>query len=587
MDIKLSLLAKIVISVVLTVAVGLVGALVIFVHEFKANAADEMFYKARAIARMAENARVTAGIAMSQHKAIRTEALLKDAVEQLKGLTVGSEPFYRVLRQTGYYSAAIPVVWAFNVARDGAEESHFRFKPTRFNARNPDYEPQTATEKEMLTELKAGTGIEIARTDKEANVFRYMRKVLLSKECLICHGGRDDDPDRPGTDVDPLGFPKDGKKTGDMHGAFQIIVDLAALQGQVAMVQRNSIITGLVVLILSCVVIGFFIRKNVVTPVRKMAEEMTLGAEQMNTAAREVSQASSTVADGAIKLAASAEEISASAGTITTITESNAQSARGAEAAAQENREIMREVDAKTKENVRRAEESSRMAMKTQERAAAGQKDMRELALAIGKIETSAEAMVKIIQTIDEIAFQINILALNAAVEAARAGQAGRGFAVVASEVKNLAGRVVTAAKEVDQFIVTSQENARDGVEVTHKAAEVFDSIDEQIQRLTKLAEEVVASSADQASLIARAVAANEQQVETVRAIAAASDTQATGVKGINGSMGDISDTSQQNAAAAEQTSGAVVELESQVVNMKQLVESLLVIIDGKGSGRR
>lgn len=57
------------------------------------------------------------------------------------------------------------------------------------------------------------------------------------------------------------------------------------------------------------------------------------------------------------------------------------------------------------------------------------------------------------VETISQIASQINLLSLNASIEAARAGDQGKGFAVVATEIGKLAGQTATAVNDIQQMI--------------------------------------------------------------------------------------------------------------------------------------
>ena len=82
---------------------------------------------------------------------------------------------------------------------------------------------------------------------------------------------------------------------------------------------------------------------------------------------------------------------------------------------------------------------------------------------AISEIETSSAEIQKIVDVIEDIAFQTNFLALNAAVEASRAGEAGRGFSIVASEVRNLSTRTTNAAREIQSLISDSVEQMKKG----------------------------------------------------------------------------------------------------------------------------
>ena len=67
-------------------------------------------------------------------------------------------------------------------------------------------------------------------------------------------------------------------------------------------------------------------------------------------------------------------------------------------------------------------------------------------------INESVEASLRIIDIIQNIAYQTNLLSLNASIEAARAGDAGKGFAVVAEEV----GRLAVTSRETSEEIATT-----------------------------------------------------------------------------------------------------------------------------------
>lgn len=91
---------------------------------------------------------------------------------------------------------------------------------------------------------------------------------------------------------------------------------------------------------------------------------------------------------------------------------------------------------------------------------------------AMGRIEKSSEAVAKIMDLIDDIAFQTNLLSLNAGVEAARAGAAGKGFAVVAAEVQGLSQRTAEAANKVKDLILNSEREVADGARLVEETGE-------------------------------------------------------------------------------------------------------------------
>jgi len=309
--------------------------------------------------------------------------------------------------------------------------------------------------------------------------------------------------------------------------------EIAATQEEVRQIDQTTVqlMIGLSIgSVLLSLLIGGLVARSIVGPMTRTIVALSDGSIQVEQNSSTISRASMQQAEGASEQAAAIQETTATMG----------------------------EMSSRTEENARNAVTASGLAVETREAATEGNARMQEMAEAMRQIHDSSNEIAKVINVIDDIAFQTNILALNAAVEAARAGEAGMGFAVVADEVRNLAQRSAAAAKDTASMISESIGRSNRGVTIMEGAGSALDQITSRALEVSDLVDK----------------------------IAGASQEQSSGIAQVTEAMVQMELVTQQAATSAEHSASSGEELNEQVNGLRDMVSVMENMVWGDGSPR-
>jgi methyl-accepting chemotaxis protein len=326
--------------------------------------------------------------------------------------------------------------------------------------------------------------------------------------------------------------------------SFKVTVPIARMMETVIAMRTTAIIIGLISILVVAAILIWCIRLWVLNPIetaRVAALRLAGGDLRVTIKVRgedEIAQlltAMQTMSEKLVTIIASirssAEGLVQSSEQIGSTSQNLSQAATQQAATVEETSASVEEISAAVAQNSDNARTTDGIASSSARTAAQGGEAVRETVLAMRQIAQK-------IGLVDEIAYQTNLLALNAAIEAGRAGEHGRGFAVVAAEVRKLAQRSQEAAKDIGT--VASQ-----SVALAERAGSLLDEMLPGIRKTADLVQE----------------------------ISAASSEQTTGLDQINAAVGQMAQTTQVNASAAEELNATAEEMSNQAIQLQEMME--------------
>lgn len=260
---------------------------------------------------------------------------------------------------------------------------------------------------------------------------------------------------------------------------------------------------------------------NIILSLNNTFHEIRMSAIEVENGSEQVAKNAQYLSQGATDQASVIEELTALAG----------------------------EINEKARNNLLNAKSTDEIVKRLVDEMETGHKGMNNMLEAMINIEKSSSNIKNIINTIYEIAEQINLLSLNAAIEAARAGEAGKGFAVVAEEIKKLAGESSEAVKNTESLIKESIASVNNGKNITNSTANSLKIVLEKTKEATDLVSKITMASEEQS-----------MSIEQIK-------------EGIESIVGVV----QSNSEIAEESASASEELAIQSENLNNILKKFIL----------
>ena len=286
--------------------------------------------------------------------------------------------------------------------------------------------------------------------------------------------------------------------------------------------------------------------------------ELDETSEQTLSANGEISRAVQDVAEGSTNMATSILDINDNLGTMsseTQVIDSSVHEIKQQAAIVQESSQLM-------SEKMRNMQQSSA-------RMDAG---IATISDRIQKVNEVVDRVSQIVSVIEDISGQTNLLSLNASIEAARAGDAGRGFAVVAEEIRvlsdntseqleNIKNIISELISECNECVKASENIVEDNVtqkeEIGYVLSE-FGTLDEQIGLTVDKAEEIKQLVETMVELNGNITTSSGGLTDVSSANAAATEEMTANIEELNAMMHGVADMAGQMHAQSEELNQAL-----------------------------